>query len=264
MAESRSLGPKLSAWLREQAVLGRDPPEIDSRNIDTIESSLPSYTVLQKQLILLRALARMSSFPGEQVTLHSWLDYPLAWAANAGELEFYLRTLEARGLVRHINNTHMAGGLQSVLEVASDGWAFLDQNASASPLSEQVFVAMSFADELRNIWEDGIRPAITDAGYRPYRVDAEPHIDRIDAKIVAEIRNSKFLVADVRQHKHGVYFEAGYALGLGIPVIWTVQESDLANTHFDTRQYNHIVWQTPSDLREKLYLVVCAVIGKNK
>ena len=111
---------------------------------------------------------------------------------------------------------------------------------------------------------EGIRPAISDAGFKPYRVDAEPHVDRIDAKIVTEIKNSKFLVADVTEHKLGVYFEAGYAFGFGLPVIWTVRDDELSKAHFDTRQYNHIVWQSPTELKEKLYFVICAVIGKNK
>ena len=117
---------------------------------------------------------------------------------------------------------------------------------------------------MKPLWLDAIGPAIEAAGYKPYRVDSDPHIDRIDARIVAEIRNSKFLVADVTEHKQGVYFEAGYALALGLPVIWTVRGDDLANAHFDTRQYNHIVWSDPTELKEALYLIICAVIGKNK
>ena len=49
-----------------------------------------------------------------------------------------------------------------------------------------------------------------------------------------------------------IHFEAGLAMGLGRPVIWTCRKDDFENTHFDTRQYNHIVWETPEDLREKL------------
>lgn len=48
----------------------------------------------------------------------------------------------------------------------------------------------------------------------------------------------------------GVYFEAGFALGLGIPVIYLVDQSDLNEIHFDTRQYNHIVYE--NDLYERL------------
>jgi hypothetical protein len=60
----------------------------------------------------------------------------------------------------------------------------------------------------------------------------------------------------------GVYFEAGYALGLNLPVIWCVQKEGLDNVQFDTRQYNHILWESEEDLKERLYYFICAVVGK--
>jgi hypothetical protein len=38
----------------------------------------------------------------------------------------------------------------------------------------------------------------------------------------------------------------------------------LENVHFDTSQYNHVVWTTPDELKEKLYDVICAVVGRRK
>ena len=59
-----------------------------------------------------------------------------------------------------------------------------------------------------------------------------------------------------------MYFEAGYALGMGLPVFWCVRKNDLANVHFDTRQYNHITWDTEQHLAEQLYLFVNTIVGK--
>jgi hypothetical protein len=41
-------------------------------------------------------------------------------------------------------------------------------------------------------------------------------------------------------------------MGLGRPVIWTCREDDRKKVQFDTRQYNHIFWKDPNDLRIKL------------
>ncbi len=41
-------------------------------------------------------------------------------------------------------------------------------------------------------------------------------------------------------------------MGLGRPVIFTCRNDELNQAHFDTRQYNHIAWDTPAELREKL------------
>ena len=62
--------------------------------------------------------------------------------------------------------------------------------------------------------------------------------------------------------RQGVYFEAGCAMGLARPVIWLCRDDDFANVHFDTRQYNHIVWTTPEHLRRSLNDRIQATIGK--
>lgn len=91
-----NIGSKLSAWIRDHAEAKRDPPEIHSGNIDAIESTLPDYTVAQKQLLLLRAIARRSDFPGKTVRLIPDHDFPLAWATNDTELHYYLQTTAVR------------------------------------------------------------------------------------------------------------------------------------------------------------------------
>jgi len=110
-------------------------------------------------------------------------------------------------------------------------------------------------------YTEGIYAALkADCHLDPCRLDREEHNDRIDDRIMLEIRRAQFTVADVTRQRPGVYFEAGFAIGLGRPVIWTCREDDLENVHFDTRQYNHVVWSSPADLREKLATRVRATI----
>lgn len=141
---------------------------------------------------------------------------------------------------------------------------------------DQVFVAMWFHVGMDAAFESGIGPAIQeDCRLRPYRVDRAVHSDRIDDRIIAEIRRSRALVADVTGERTGVYYEAGFAHGLGLPVIWTCNNAWISRfpkavepeaeppgewiqarwserLHFDTRQFHHIFWSTPGDLRQKL------------
>lgn len=263
MARTRQLGPKLSAWIRERSEMGVEAPEINSNTLNELEPSLPSYRVAEKQLMLLRAFERRTSFPGQAINIVTQFDYPLGWAAGEDELLYLLRSLVERGLVRRTDGPpDLKDSFAFQFEVTSDGWIFLDKHARLSVISDQAFVAMSFSSELKSAWESAIGPALIKAQFRPYRVDVEPHIDRIDTKIITEIKNSRFLVADVTQQRPGVYFEAGYALGVGLPVFWCVRADDLSNVHFDTRQYNHIVWENEQQLADQLYLFVTAVVGK--
>jgi hypothetical protein len=49
-------------------------------------------------------------------------------------------------------------------------------------------------------------------------------------------------------------------MGLGKPVIWTVEKDDLPNVHFDTKPLNHVVWENTDDLRRKLRARIRATI----
>jgi nucleoside 2-deoxyribosyltransferase len=70
---------------------------------------------------------------------------------------------------------------------------------------------------------------------------------------MAEIRNSQFIVADFTGQRAGVYYEAGFAMGLGRPVIWCCRKDDVDKLHFDTNHKNHIVWESAEELKQKLY-----------
>lgn len=108
--------------------------------------------------------------------------------------------------------------------------------------------------------DEPFRTAIEAAGYKPLRIDQKEHINRIPDETVAEIRRSKFVAADFTGSRGGVYFEAGFATGLGIPVIWTCRRDWVEKLHFDTSQFTHIVWENDEDLRARLLNRIRAVI----
>ena len=80
--------------------------------------------------------------------------------------------------------------------------------------------------------------------------------DKKDDEIFAEIRRSRFLVADMTQGndvaRGGVYFEAGFAQGLGLSVLYACRKDRTRHLAFDTRQFYHIVWDMPDELRKQL------------
>lgn len=144
--------------------------------------------------------------------------------------------------------------------ITAKGWERVVEISNSQPSSNQAFVAMSFEPELTDIWRNGLKPALEETGYDPIRMDIVEHNGRIDDQIIAEIRKSALLIADFTGQKAGVYFEAGLAIGIGIPVIWTCNESDIKNVHFDTRQYNYIGWDNAEELRQKLINRIEAII----
>jgi len=122
---------------------------------------------------------------------------------------------------------------------------------------------MWFDEGVKPVWINAIEPAIRDSGYEAIRIDSHEHNNRIDDEILAMLRRSKFVVADFTGQRGGVYFEAGFALGLGLDVIWTCREDELSNIHFDNRQYSFVTWK-PSDLpdlKRRLQNRIMATIG---
>lgn len=265
MFQERTIDHRFSAWIRDRQESEAEPPEIHSNTLKELQEKggFPEYRVSEKQLLLLRTIERKTNYPGQGIFIDKRFDYPLAWAAGEKEFVYLLRSLIERELINRIDGSNSLEDTWTYkFQITPGGWNFLEDHARPSVISDQAFVAMSFSPELKPAWEKGIRPALKRAKFNPYRVDAEPHIDRIDMKIMTEIKNSRFLVADVTQQRPGVYFEAGYALGIGLPVFWCVHHDDLKNVHFDTRQYSHIVWESEEHLSEQLYFFVSAIIGK--
>ena len=134
--------------------------------------------------------------------------------------------------------------------IVENGWFEIEKDLEIN-YSKQVFVAMWFDKSLDKA-AIKIEEAIRTCGLKVMRIDRKEHNNEISGEILHEIMNSRIIIADVTGQRNGVYFEAGFALGHQKSVIWSCQKDDLKNVHFDTRQYNHIVWDNEDDLSIKL------------
>ncbi len=132
--------------------------------------------------------------------------------------------------------------------------------------SDRCFVAMWFNEQMDEPYTEGIAEAVRQSGYYPVRVDREEFNEKIDDQIMAEIKRSRFVIADftseIGNPRGGVYFEAGFGIGISIPVIFSVREDQIEHVHFDTKMFNHIVWTDTNDLRDKLKNRILATIGE--
>lgn len=188
-------------------------------------------------------------------------DYPLMFAHDQEEFLYFLQMLSEQQLLEEPPGRDPAR--RTSFRITPDGWKRLREIAKTSRGPNRAFAAMSFAQELLPIWKEGIKLALEDLGFAPIRIDQTHGEDKVDDRIIAEIRKSGLLVADFTGHRGGVYFEAGFAMGLGIPVVWTCKKDDIKNAHFDTRQQQHLLWETPEELREKLRNHIAARIPRH-
>jgi nucleoside 2-deoxyribosyltransferase len=221
-----------------------------------IKANTPNYTPQEKLDLVLEYLSSITDFDGQkrdfiystEIQLNEiWRRF---YFVNAYEFVFYLNNLLEQELVKceSRENASYYGlhlTLKGLTRIAS---IFESKN------SKLCFVAMSFDDSLVYIFKEAIEPALIETGFSPYIVN-NVHVDSdktINDAILAGIKQSHFTIADFTQHKAGVYFEAGYALGRGQKVFYTCREDEISAAHFDTRNFQHIVWSDAEDLKRKL------------
>jgi nucleoside 2-deoxyribosyltransferase len=262
----------LTTWLVDQRRLGTAVPVVHS-NIPKQTANFRHLSVRERRDRFLRYLDQKTPKIGTRLPISRGKvavesDYELlAWteSTDSSELWYLINFSVEEGLVAKIGSTQSDTGSMDHFGLTPGGYDFLDQMDKANPAAVQGFVAMWFAKDMHESYEKGFAPAIADSVYKPLRIDRKEHINKIDDEIIAEIRRSRFVVADFTSKpdspRGGVYFEAGFAYGLNIPVIWTCRQDMIEHVHFDTRQFNHITWSGPEDLNAQLRTRIGAVIG---
>jgi hypothetical protein len=245
----------LSAFFRRHTE--GSTPLVTSKNVDEHIASMPLLrTVPEKMNGLLKLLVHAKLPPGSPISFDNWKDYPLVFAASGFEAGFLLEQLKSRKFLEPLRGN-------SELYVTADGYERVEQlEATSYKSTRNAFVAMWFDKSQDAIWKDAIEPAIRDAGYQPIRIDMTDHVNRIDDEIIAQLRQSRFLVADFTGQRPGVYYESGFMHGLGRHVIWLVEKSALKDVHFDVRQYNFIAYDGPEEAKVRLFNRNLAVEGR--
>lgn len=130
--------------------------------------------------------------------------------------------------------------------LSSAGWDRYEELQRTISHSRNAFMAMKFGhDKLDAFCHECVRPAIEQTGFHLVRVDWEPKEGPIDDRIMVEIRTARFLLADLTFNNQGVYWEAGFAKGLGKPVFYTCEKHFFKENsiHFDIRQNYVVLWE---------------------
>lgn len=225
-------------------------------NIETIPDSVvvPNDPLEQIDEIVKFAYKK-TSHAGSGVVINYKTDYPIAFAKDSREFGWLLQQSKELGYLKNISRLSPQEGHKdgdNVCNLTLEGWQRIDELRQTGRASNQAFVAMWFEAQMDEAWKEGIKPALEDTGWKARHMGELEHNEKIDDRTIAEIRRSDLLVADLTGQRQNVYFEAGFAMGLGIPVIYTCRENDNKSVHFDTRQYKYIPWTTPAELRQKL------------
>ena len=135
------------------------------------------------------------------------------------------------------------------LRLTPKGYSRVEEMQKNHLHGKDAFVAMQFGKETQLLREK-IREGITEAGYNAVLIDEVHHNNFIAPEIMKHIRDCKFVVVDLTHQNNGAYFEEGYAMGVGKPVIQLCKKDQ--KLHFDIAQKNTIIWETEDDIPKRL------------
>jgi nucleoside 2-deoxyribosyltransferase len=243
----------LSGWVRNQFRLG-SVPMITTENLQKILAS-PLPSVGERALALLKEAESGLKELGDRFNISDPRFLSATYSSSQNDIIYLMRMLKEQG---YAEISEMGGN--SV--ILPRGYMQLEEARKDAAVSVNGFVAMSFQEDLAAVYSSGFQVGIIGAGYDLVRMDRVEHVNRIDDEIIKQINASKFVVADFTGHRGGVYFEAGYALGRGIPIFWTCSKAHMTDMHFDIRQFNCIDWSTREELAKRLQVRIEAVLGR--
>lgn len=179
-----------------------------------ILESIASNTVLPslpEQLDnLITWLAKNQSVPG--MVIQPSVSAEAAIGVRGKEnLGFVCLHAKDAGLVSGAIQRHpIAGYMVGPMQLTFRGWEYYEELQRGSSTSRTAFMAMQFGDpELDAIYRDHFKAAVEATGFTLKRLDEGQPAGLIDDRLRVEIRQSRFLIADLTHHNKGAYWEAG-------------------------------------------------------
>ena len=268
--------PGRKCTAQEEAVLShavfkmhdRDPlPWLDSYIIDELlESGKPPGHIEQAENLILfigHELDQRANPGGEIVKVNYSLFRAAIGAVHTEDAKFIVDELHNDELVSVGEGEAEYGGRPykgcPAIGLTFKGWSRYGELMTKGTTAPIAFMAMQYGDEVLNrMFDNCFSPAVADAGFELRRLDRYPKAGVIDNLLRSEIRNARFLLADLTHYNRGAYWEGGYAEGLGKPVIYLCERSvfddEKKRPHFDTNHCQTVVWEeeNPEECARKL------------
>jgi hypothetical protein len=198
--------------------------------------------------------------------------------AERKDFQFIITALEEQKILDVKYDPNLTSGERKIplyVSLTLSGWQKYEELQRYVKNSRRAFVAMEFPSPERTevnyffqtkLLDEYLVPAVNKTGYDlANALRSEPMAGNIHARLEVEIRAARFVVAELSHHNNGAYWEAGFARGLGKPVIYmyskTIGGSDRP-PHFDVGSDHYIAWEEnePKKAADALKAVIRATL----
>ena len=116
-------------------------------------------------------------------------------------------------------------------------------------IKEKCFVIMPISDQgdypvghFTKIYEQIIKPAVTQAGYMPYRIDKDDSCESIPDKIVIALKECPMAICDLSNRNPNVMYELGLRRAYGKPVVQI--QDDKTEKIFDVGEISTVFYKS--------------------
>jgi hypothetical protein len=253
----------LSHWIRTSyEARQKEPPDeqggrrgvrLSGQLVNSIIQNHPRPTVKEQADNLIRWIGGNAKIGGQYVNIDQLAVQAIVGSATTEEFRLVSSYLRKRELI----DDGLEPRVRGKVTLSFAGWERYQELKRATSESRKAFMAMEYGHpELDSLFKDILKPAVKETGFDLFILPERPKAGLIDDRLRVEIRASRFLIADLTHNNRGAYWEAGYAEGLGKPVIYTCERKKFkrAKPHFDTNHHLTILWdfENPKNVAKEL------------
>ncbi|MCH8111949.1 MAG: hypothetical protein IH905_08365 [Proteobacteria bacterium] len=245
---------RLSHVVKTATVLGPSGlPRLDSDFLKRFEKDGgPGPSPAEQALKAIKFIGDFVSETGERLEQLPPDFYAIIGAPSPAMAVELTIELKQKGLIDGVPAKSMGtpGDLLNV-NLTLDGWEQYEAEKRGKVSGNYGFIAMQFEDSILDPFvEEVLKPAVKDGiGYDVLDMRNVARAGIIDNIMRSQIRDAAFVIVDLTHDNSGAYWEAGYAEGLGKPVIYICEKNKFeeAKTHFDTNHCTTVLWTQGRD-----------------
>lgn len=246
---------KVSSWVREQNDEWNKVPELDHEKFEQI-LNMKDKKIKEKFNLLIQYLSKL-----EYGQVIDYDVFTKCWIKDYMEFDsIFDKALRLEYI--ELDSPMKDDDFPYYKSLTFDGLQYIEDLEQPNKNSKKIFAAFNFEEPLTDIFKVYLKEAIEKEGFELVVVDQNSvdHNKAINDEIIVKLKTSRVVIADVTNHRPSVYFEAGFAMGMNIPVIWTCREDHKDDMPFDTRQFPHIVWKDKDDLVKQVITRIKRII----
>jgi hypothetical protein len=232
-----------------RAQSGSATPLVTTQMVEALRSEqLPSQSQQVRNLV--RLMGDEINVTGVTFIIHEAVGSIVGLRSKDAQFRL-IKAVADRGWIRQEGQrtrTRPQGSnfIQPSWDLTLDGWDRYEAEQRGQAEGDFGFLAMKFGDtELDQYVSSVIKPGVkAQLNYNVVDMRDVSRAGIIDNLMRAQIRDAAFVLVDLTHDNPGAYWEAGYAEGLGKPVIYICERAkfSVAQTHFDTNHCTTVPW----------------------